>query len=154
MKKYAKIISILLLVFLLATALFACINPDRDSQGKMKLVVLYDEENAEEYTVDLADVKNSSNGLIAILDYLQNNGMLEYSANDSGYGAYLTKVGGLKEGNGYYLYVYTDVEADFDVTQYASQISYKNKTFTNIGIGVSQMSIKSGCTIIITLIKF
>ena len=155
MKKYAKILVAILLISLLATALFACINPDNDTTGKMTLVVL-NGENAKEYSVDLADIPsgNSSKGLIAILDYLKGKGQLTYTANDSGYGAYLTQVNDLKEQGGYYIYIYTDVQTDVDVTQYASQITYKNKSYTNSGVGVSQMSVKDGCTIIISTIYY
>ncbi|MDE5756186.1 MAG: hypothetical protein K2I23_03770 [Clostridia bacterium] len=155
MKKYSKILVAILLITLLATALFACINPDNDSQGKMTLVVL-NGDDAKEYTVDLAKIPsgNSSTGLMAILDYLKDKGELTYTSNDSGYGAYLTQVNELTEGGGNYIYVYTDVQADFDVTQYASQITYKNKSYTNSGVGASQMSVKDGCTIIITTISF
>ena len=154
MKKYAKILVAILLISLLATALFACINPDSDSQGKMTLVVL-DGDNTKEYSVQLEDVTDiSSKGLVAILDHLKAKGELTYSSNDSGYGAYLTQVNGLSEGNGIYVYVYTDVQADFDVSQYASQITYKDKSYTNSGVGISQMSVKDGCTIVITTISF
>ncbi|MDE6275929.1 MAG: hypothetical protein K2M75_05255 [Clostridia bacterium] len=155
MKKYAKIIVAILLILLLATALFACINPDNDTEGQMTLVVL-NGDNAKEYAVDLAQIPsgNASKGLIAVLDYLKGKGQLSYASNDSGYGAYLTQVNELKEQGGYYLYVYTDVQDDFDVSQYAQQITYKNKSYTNSGVGVSQMSVKAGCTIIISTIYY
>ena len=155
MKKYSKILVAILLISLLATTLFACINPDNDTSGKMTLVIL-DGDNATPYTVDLAKIPSgdSSKGLIAILDYLKDNGKLTYTADDSGYGAFLTQVGELKQGDGYYLYVYTDVETDIDVSQYATQVTYNGKSYTNSGVGVSQMSVKDGCTIIISTIYF
>ena len=156
MKKYAKIITAILLVSLLALTLFACINPDNDSKGTMTLVILNGDE-AKEYTVDLAKLPSGdtkSTGLMAVLDYLKNEGKLTYTSQDSGYGAYLTQVGDLQEGGGKYIYVYTDVEKDIDVSEYAQQIKYKNKSYTNSGVGASQMSIKSGCTIIITYIIY
>ena len=35
MKKYAKIITAILIISMLSLALFACINPDSDKEGKM-----------------------------------------------------------------------------------------------------------------------
>lgn len=153
MKKYLKTVTIILLLILVSTSLFACINPDSDRQGKMTLVVL-DGANTVEYSVDLAKLPKSSKGLVGVLDYLKENEGLEYSSNDSGYGVFLTKVNNLQEGNGSFIYLYTDVEEDFDVSQYASHITYKDKQYTNSGLGVSQMSIKADCTIIITLYAF
>ncbi|MDE6614386.1 MAG: hypothetical protein K2K24_02645 [Clostridia bacterium] len=155
MKKYAKIITAVLLVSLLALTFVACIDPDNDNQGAMTLVVL-NGDDAKEYTVDLAKIPSDSDstGLMAILDYLQKEGQLTYTAQDLGYGAYLTQVGDLKEGDGNYIYVYTDVETDIDASYNASQINYKNNSYANSGVGVSLMNIKDGCTIIITYISF
>ena len=155
MKKYAKLITAILLVSLLAISLFACADPGNDTQGTMTLVLL-DGDVAQEYYVDLSKVPsgNSSSGLMAILDYLQSEGRLTYTAQEYGYGAYLTQVGELQEGEGKYIYIYTDVEADFDVTQYAVQITYKGKSYTNSGVNASQMTVKANCTIVITYITF
>ena len=157
MKKYAKIIAIILVVCTLSIALFACIDDTNDTQGKMTLVVLPLEGKAQEFSVDLSKLpsgENSSTGLMAVLDYLKSQNKLSYESNDAGYGAYLTKVGDLQEGNGYYVYIYTDVEEDYDVTQYVSTVTYKDKTYTSSGKGASLMSMKVGCTVIITLYSF
>ena len=151
MKKYAKIITAILLVFLLALTFVACIDPDNDSQGTMTLVLL-NGDDAKEYTVDLSKIPSDSvqTGLIAVLDYLQTDGQLTYTEA----GGLLTQVGDLIEDrvDGKYIYIYTDVEADFDVSEYAVQITYKEKSYTNSGLGASQMNIKDGCTIVITYI--
>ena len=91
---------------------------------------------------------------MAVLEYLKNNNNLTYTSQESAYGAYLTQVNSLKEENGNYIYLYTDVEKDFDVSEYATTVDYDGKTLTNSGVGVSQMSVKEGCTILITTISF
>ena len=149
MKKYAKIITAILIVSMLSLALFACINPDSDKEGKMTLVLL-DGDNAQEYVIDLSKLPsgNSQTGLIAVLDYLQKEGRLTYSVD----GTLLTQVGDLKNNaaENTWIWLYTDVEADINVTEWAVQTTYKGKTYTDSGVGASQMSIKNGCTIIIT----
>lgn len=149
MKKYAKIITAILLVTLLALTFVACIDPDNNSQGTMTLVLL-NGDDAKEYTVDLSKIPSDSNqtGLMAVLDYLQSDGQLTYAEE----GGLLTQVGILTDQrvDGKYIYIYTDVETDFDVSAYAVQITYKEKSYTNSGFGASQMSIKDGCTIVIT----
>ena len=152
MKKYAKIITAILLVTLLALTFVACIDPDNDSQGTMTLVLL-NGDDAKEYTVDLSKIPSGSaqTGLMAVLDYLQTDGQLTYTEA----GGLLTQVGDLTNGvGGKYIYIYTDVETDFDVSAYAAQITYKEKSYTNSNFGASQTSVKDGCTIIITYISF
>ncbi|MDE6474554.1 MAG: hypothetical protein K2L70_05595 [Clostridia bacterium] len=153
MKKYAKIITAILIISMLSLALFACVNPDSDKEGKMTLVLL-DGDNAKEYVVDLSKLPsgNSQTGLISVLEYLQNDGRLTYSID----GTLLTQVGDLKNdaGANKWVWLYTDVEKDINVTEFATQITYKGKTYTDSGLGANLMSIKDGCTIIITYMIF
>ena len=166
MKKYAKIITALLLLTLCVSALCACFynndeNDNSDNSGsgnarQMQLVIL-NGENAKEYTVNIDEAQSAQSdkkGLMAILAYLKEQGELTYTAEDSGYGAFLTQINELKNENGNYIYIYTDVEEDFDVSVYASQITYKGKQYTNSISNASQMQIKDNCTIVITTIKF
>ena len=153
MKKYAKITTLLLLVCLLCLAFCACIDNPNDTQGKMTLVILPLEGNAQEFSVDLSKLpsgENSSTGLMAVLAYLKDNGKLTYTLN----GTMLSQVGEIKSENGYYIYLYTDVESDFDMTEYVSTIMYKDKTYTSSGKGASDMTMKDGCTVVITLYSF
>lgn len=96
-------------------------------------------------------------GLISILDWLKAEGKLDYTSNDAGYGAYLTSVGdGIKEdpANGVYVYIYTSVEADFDVSDYAQTMEYEGKTLTSSGVGASLMLITDGAVIYIGTIQY
>ena len=151
MKKKFLVLTVFLVIALLATALFACAG-DVDENGSMTLVVK-DEDNIEEYTVDLSKLStdDSKTGLMKVLDYLQEQGKITYTAQN---GEYLTQVNSIKEGNGIYLYLYTDVEDDFDTSEYQTTLDYKDKTLTNSGVGASLMNIKDGCTILITTITF
>ncbi|MDE7079495.1 MAG: hypothetical protein K2O95_05210, partial [Clostridia bacterium] len=79
---------------------------------------------------------------------------LTYSAQDSAYGAYLTAVNDISEGNGVYITLYTDVESDIDVSEDATTLVYKEKTLTSSGVGLSLMNVKSGCTIVITTFSY
>ena len=139
-----------MLVSLLALALFACINPERDSEGKMTLVVL-DGENTKVYTVDLAKIpsgNNKSTGLMAILDYLQDKGELTYSSQDSSYGAYLTKVNSIVPQGNEFVAIYTSVTKDS--YEGAPTVTYDGKEYASSGLGASSMSILADCVIILT----
>lgn len=149
MKKYAKILVAILLISLLATALFACINPDNDTSGKMTLVIL-NGDDATEFTVDLAKIppEDSSKGLIAILDYLQNDGQLTYTAE----GTMLTQVGDLQgsKSNRTYIAIYTSVSKDISVGAWATVVTYKGITCTSSDYGASEMTILADCVIVLT----
>ncbi|MDE6361521.1 MAG: hypothetical protein K2N53_06180 [Clostridia bacterium] len=151
MKKYAKIITAILLVSLLCVALFACVNPDSDKEGTMTLVVI-DGDKVDEYVVDLAKIPsgNTQTGLMAILDYLKENGKLTYTAQDSAYGAYLTQINSIVPQGNEFIALYTSIAKDMSVGAYATTITYKGASCTTSDFGASAMSILAGCTIIIT----
>ena len=142
---------IFVLVAILTLSLAGCGDSEYYSSGEMTVVLGYD--TPVSYTVDLTKVKND-NGVLSVLQYLSERKGLELSFSDSGYGAYLTKVGDLEENVllGAYVYVYTSVQADKDVTIYATTIEYNGMTLTSSGLGVSEMTVEDGCTIYIGLI--
>ena len=151
MKKYAKILVAILLITLLATALFACINPDNDSQGTMTLVVI-NGDDVNEYVVDLAKIPsgNSSTGLMAVLDYLKDKGDITYTSQSSQYGAYLTQVNSIVPQGNEYIAILTSVEKDMSVGAYATTMTYKGVDCKTSDFGASSMTILADCTIILT----
>ncbi len=152
MKKTAKLLIVLSVIVALSACLFACTD-NVDTSGNMTLVIL-DGDNAKEYSVDLSNIpsgENKSSGLFAVLDYLKDKGELTYTANPDGF---LTQVNDIKPSGNVYIYLYTDVEKDINVGAYATTIEYKNKTYTDSISGAKDMTIKDGCTIIITTIVF
>lgn len=154
MKNFSKVAVIVCLALALVLCAVAC-QPDMPSKGEVTIVIAPLEGEATEYTVDLSDIAEDG-GVVAILDYLQTNKGLKYTSEDRGYGAYLTKVGVLEEKPeaGEFIYLYTSVAKDFDVSEYASTVEYQGKTLTNSGVGVSSMSVEDGAIIYITIIKF
>lgn len=143
MKKFLSAIICLTIVLALCLSFLGC-TPDKEtpSEGTMLLVVGGD--NPVEYEVDLSKVEITQ-GLFSVLDYLKENEGLEYTEN----GGMLKSVGSLSEGGGYFLYFYTSVEKDFDVSQYACSVEYKGKTLPNSAVGAKDMTIEKDCTIYI-----
>lgn len=154
MKNFSKVAVIVCIMLALVLCAVAC-QPDTPSKGEVTIVIAPLEGEATEYTIDLSDIAEGG-GVVAILDYLQANKGLKYTSEDRGYGAYLTKVGVLEEKPeaGEFIYLYTSVAKDFDVSEYASTVEYQGKTLTNSGVGVSSMSVEDGAIIYITIIKF
>ena len=161
MKKRISSIALVLIVILAALSFAACSdNQDTTTTTSttapvavqtMTLVIGTDEPTA--YTVEL-DKLEIKNGLMSVLDYLEATQGLEYASDDSGYGAFLTKVGALEQKDGSYIYIYTSVEKDIDVSQYATTVKYNGATITSAGVGASELTIEPDCIIYIGTITF
>ncbi|MDE5654046.1 MAG: hypothetical protein K2I46_00365 [Clostridia bacterium] len=151
-KKYAKIITAILLVSLLALTLFACFDSGNDSEGTMTLVLL-NGDDAKEYVVDMSKLpsgNSQSTGLVAILDYLQDDGQLTYSIDNGGL---LNQVGDLEGNNNKHTFIsiYTSVTKDISVAEWAQTVTYKDVKCTSSARGASEMSILADCVIILSL---
>ncbi len=137
MRKISKILVVVLCVLSICTILASCGN--NDTAGTMTLIV-----GETEYTVDLSKVEGND-GLFAVLRTLEKQGELTYTAN----GNFLTQVGNLQQDAraGVYLYIYTSVEEDFDVSVYATEKDYKEKKLVSSGVGADSMHVKKDCYI-------
>lgn len=158
-KKLFVLAAIAVMICTIALCLCACGGAvdTVDKEGLMTLAVV-DGDDVQEYSVDLSDIGSSfrkkSAGLMVILDYLKDKGELTYTSNQGDFGAYLTQINGIKQENGIFVTLYTDVESDIDVSEYATTYNYKEKTLTSSGVGASSMHIKKGCTIVITSFSY
>ena len=161
MKKLLTVILTLALLCTLSLALFACTDPatpgdntsgDVEPVEKTMTLVLLDGDYVEEFTVDLEKLASSeqkSKGLLAVLDYLKQTEGLTYTTDASGF---LTQVNEIKQEGNKYIYLYTSVAKDEDLTQYASSIEYKGNQYPNSGVGAKDMTIEKDCVIIISVI--
>lgn len=160
MKKLLTVILTLALLCTLSLALFACTDPatpgdtsgDVEPVKKTMTLVLLDGDYVEEFTVDLdklASSEQKSKGLLAVLDYLKQTEGLTYAMDASGF---LTQVNEIKQEDNKYVFLYTSVAKDEDLTQYASSIEYKGKKYSNSGVGAKDMTIEKDCVIIISVI--
>ena len=143
-----KIIILLLSVVIALTALTGC-QPESIS-GHATVVV-----GEAEFTVDLDKVE-ITDGVFSVLEYLKSEGELDYTAEEGAFGAYLIKVGDIEQNmlEGKYVGIWTNVEADFDVSAYASTKEYKDMTLISSGVGVSQMTITDGAVILFDYISY
>lgn len=151
MKKLLTVILTLALLCTLSLALFACTDPATPGEKTMTLVLL-DGDYVEEFIVDLdklASSEQKSKGLLAVLDYLKKTEGLTYAMDASGF---LTQVNEIKQEDNKYVFLYTSVAKDEDLTQYASSIEYKGKKYSNSGVGAKDMTIEKDCVIIISVI--
>ncbi|MBR5242562.1 MAG: hypothetical protein IKV20_05425 [Clostridia bacterium] len=152
--KTSRLLALMLALAIALLSFTACGGTDNgDEVGTIRFVIF--DEGATEYVVDLSAL-GEGEGLMPVLEYLAENEELSYTVTDGGYGAYLTALGSLKESaaEGKYLYVYTSVEADFDVSAYAMTVDYAGLTLTSSGVGISQMTLTDGAVIYITYIVY
>lgn len=160
MKKRITSLALALLIICSLFSLAAC----SDNQGTdstttttaaqvetMTLVI--GTETPVSYTVDLSKVEIKE-GLMSVLEYLKTTENLEYASDDTGYGAFLTKVGALEQKDNSYIYLYTSVEKDMDVSQYATTVEFEGKTLTSSGVGASEMTVEDGCIIYVGTVTF
>ena len=158
---FLRSVSAVLAMILCLIAFAGCgIGGEIEDNGSCTIVLSVSGESAE-YEVSLEALAGKE-GAIAALDYLTETGKITYTAEDGGYGAYLTEVVttdgtvSLKQDAmaGVYLYIYTSVEADIDVSSHATTVEYKGTTLTSAGVGISEMSLTDGAVIYITTITY
>lgn len=143
----AKITAIIL-VLALCFAFVGCAVKGA-GEGTVTFVVAKG-DNVRAYEVNLSDFEESPTAL-DILDYLKEKHGVEYEAQESAYGLYLTRVGEVKEdmANGVYVGIWTSCDADKDVSAYATTKEYEGVTLTSSGVGISSMHFEDGVIIYI-----
>ena len=152
MKKLRKIAAVMAVMIMAVCFIAACGKPQSLS-GTMTLVI--GTETPAVYTVDLDNVEITK-GVFSVLEYLKETEELDYAVEESTFGAFLTKVGAIEQdsASGTYIYIYTSVEKDFDVSAYVMTIEYDGTTLKSSGLGVSEMTIEKDCIIYIGTIAF
>lgn len=154
MKK--RICIVLTLIICLVLCLAACNQtPLVNDEGSACIVVETASGDTNEYVVPL-DKVNGEEGLVAVLDYLKENHDVSYTMTRSEFGAYLTQVGELQQddGAGVFLYLYTSIAEDQDVSEYKQEKEYKGAKLISAGVGASAMHISDGCVIYIGTIVY
>lgn len=148
MKKFFKIFALAAILCVCVIAPVACIDGSV-SGDSMTLVLTDGADYTQVFEVDLNAMSyNENTGLMNVIESLKLQDKLTYTSSDS----YLTQIGELTEDlqARRSIYIYTSVEKDVDVSEWASTFTYEGKEYTNSGVGASQMTIEDGCVIIIT----
>ena len=145
--KRIRILSLLLALVLICSALVGCTEA---SQSGFVTIVLEGEPETE-YRVNLDKVEGED-GLLSVLEYLKTENGLTYNA-DAGF---LTEVGSVKQDAtaGVYVYIWTSVEADMDVSAWGTTKEYKDMTLTSTGVGATDMTVCDGAVIYIGTVSW
>ena len=142
MKKLTKIIALALAIMLALASLVAC-YPEGDADGEVTLVVAGD--TTQVFSVGISKIEGEKN-VLTLVEYLNNKGLLDYKTDATGF---FTEIGSVKQNadEGKYVGIWTSVEEDFDVSQYATTKEYNGKTLTSSGVGAKDMTLKDGAII-------
>ncbi len=111
--------------------------------AKMTLVIATDP--VAEYTIDLSGKSKD----VTVTSLMDDEG-IPYTMS----GTMITSAGGLSQSGNVYLYLYTSVEKDKDVSQWMTTIEYKGVTLTDAGVGILDMTVEDGCIIYIGTIVY
>ncbi len=137
-------------VFALASC-GALVTPGGESDGSGVITIAVGGDSPVEYKVDIGNV-DVRYGLISVLEYLRDEQGLDFKMS----GTMIDRVGvlGNNAERGEYIYIYTSVPSDMDVSEYAETVEYKGQTLTSSGVGAGDMHIKDGAVIYIGIVKW
>lgn len=140
MKKLSVTVAAILLLTLTAFALTACADDENVFAAGDSVTVAIAGDPDFETVIDLEGTERGIN-LTQLLDIAG----IEYEIVDG----FLTSVGDLAPEPPEYICLYTSVESDFDTSQYAVTMTYKEVELVNSGVGAEEMTVVDGAIIYI-----
>lgn len=144
-----KIIAVIISV-LLCAMLCSCQVVKRNSSGSSDsgvFTVYIGDDGATVYSVDIKDVEVTE-GALSVLNYLKENNDLTFEYYVGAYGAFITELGSLKPEGSSYIAVYTTCETDYSIPPYDTTKTVAGVTFTYSGVGVSEMTVSGGVSVL------
>lgn len=149
-----RITALLLALVTAALLLTSCslIFGDVADSGNFTVLVENTDGSYEVYKTDLDRLENKSEGAKGVVEYLNTgDDRLYLEMVDSTYGAYVSAIGNIREGDGYYVIVYTSVASDS--YEGAPTVVYEGVTLYQAGVGLSGMTVEAGGVILFRLEK-
>ena len=147
MKKIIAVIISVLLCAMLSSCQLVKRNPSGGSSDSGVFTVYIGDDGATVYSVDIKDVEVTE-GALSVLNYLKDNNDLNLEYTVGAYGAFITELGSLKPEGSSYIAVYTTCETDYSLPPYDTTKSVNGVTFTYSGVGVSEMTVSGGISVL------
>ena len=138
-----KTVSLMAIFAILTLTLISC-KPTADTSGSVTVVIGTEAPTEHVLEFEEGDI---TNGLFSVLDKLE----LAYTTDSYGM---LASVDTLAPTAPTYIYLYTSVAEDFDVSQYALTMEYGSITLTSSGVGAAAMHITDSAVIYIGTITW
>ena len=149
-----RITALLLALVTAALLLTSCsiIFGDVADSGNFTVLVENTDGSYEVYKTDLDSLENKSEGAKGVVEHLNTgDDRLYLEMIDSTYGAYVSAIGNIREGDGSYVIVYTSVASDS--YEGAPTVEYEGVTLYQAGVGLSGMTVEAGGIILFRLEK-
>lgn len=151
MKKFRLSVVVLTIIAVLCSVLLftACTKDEGLADNESFTIVIDDNGAFTEYTVKGSEAKTVEKAL-KLLSGKEDNFVFSET------GGFINEVGTLKNdaAANAYIMIYTSVEKDFDVSQYATTTDYKGVTLTSSGVGFKEMHVEEGAIILFKVVKF
>ena len=141
MEKTNKLLACALIVALLTLALFGCSAGTKN--GTATIVIAGEETN--EYELKIENLESAT--VHGALLYLKEHNGIAYEY----VGTMVTEAGELKNDDAAYKWIYfwTSVESDFDVSEWASTVEFAGRELVSSGVSAMEMSLVDGAIIYI-----
>lgn len=145
----------LLALLLVVTTLFAfvaCNQSDSVVKGTVTVVEYVEGGTDKEYVVDLSKA-NEPQSVMDVLKYLNKEKNVTLAYDESNF---LTAFGSLAQdkSRGVYIFWWTSVESDWDVTEWAYEKTYKGTKLVTSGVGVAEAKLEDGAIYYIGTIEY
>ena len=139
MKNLTKLIALMLVIAAALSVLVSC--GGTDAAGKATLVI--EGDSLTEYEVSLDEFEGNS--VADMLNYLKETKGIAFEYS----GTMVTQVGDVKndDGAGKWVYFWTSVADDMDVTEWVSYVEYDGKQLASSGKNVFEMTVADGAVI-------
>lgn len=147
-----RILALFLALVMAASLLTSCslIFGDVDDSGNFTVLVENTDGSYDVFKTNLDSLENKSEGAKGLLEQLNTSDKKLYlEMVDSTYGAYVSAIGNIREGDGYYVIVYTSVASDS--YEGAPTVEYEDATLYQAGVGLSGMKVEAGGIIMFRL---
>ena len=151
MKKFRLSVVVLTIIAVLCSVLLftACTKDEGLADNESFTIVIDDNGAFTEYTVKGSEAKTVEKAL-KLLSEKEDNFVFSET------GGFINEVGTLKNdaAANAYIMIYTSVEKDFGVDEYATTLDYKGVTLTSSGCGFKDMHVEEGAIILFKVVKF
>ena len=149
-----------LLAFVLAVNLALCVflfaacggNENENALTGKATIVIQGAETIS-YEIDLAAEEfTTKNTVLDLIVYLSKEKELYFKGDYSSTGIFLTSIGSIKPVGNEFICVFTSVQKDFSVADYATEITHDGVLLKSADFGVSSLSIEDGAIFLFKII--
>lgn len=138
------------LILICAIALtFTLAGCAKENEGSKTITLVIGE--GEDQTV-FESYKTDAEYLIDVLVEMKEAEKITYTLTESTYGAYLTEINGILEANGQYVYLFSTVAEQQDITEWKVTKNYNDTVFVSVIYGASTLEVIDGAGYMIALV--